>query len=60
MAQFPEALSSGAVTPETFYFNNTIQTKEELETKWLIPVKDSWLGVKFLSRLATPGATPVK
>jgi hypothetical protein len=48
MAQLPAALDSGSVNPETTFFNNTIQTKQELETKWMIPMKNSWLASRFL------------
>jgi hypothetical protein len=48
MAQLPYALENGFVNAETLYFNNTVQTKEELEEKWIIPVKDSWLAGKYL------------
>jgi len=43
LVQFPYAVERGSITPGTLYFNNLVQTKEELENKWLIPVKDSWL-----------------
>ena len=48
LAQLPHALASGLIGPETPYFNNTVQTKAELETKWLIPLKDSWLAGRYL------------
>jgi len=48
MAQLPYALENGFVNAETLYFNNTVQTKEELEEKWIIAVKDSWLSGKYL------------
>jgi hypothetical protein len=48
IAQLPYALSKGLITPETLYFNNTVQTKAELEAKWLIPLKDSWLAARYL------------
>jgi len=48
MAQLPYALENGFVNAETLYFNNTVQTKEELEEKWISPVKDSWLASKYL------------
>jgi hypothetical protein len=47
MAQLPHAISQGYVTPETPYFNNLVQTKEELENKWIIPAGQSWLARKF-------------
>jgi hypothetical protein len=43
MSQLQYAVENKFITPDTLYFNNLIQTKEELETKWLVPVKDSWL-----------------
>ena len=52
MAQLPYALENGFVNAETLYFNNTVQTKEELEEKWIIPVKDSWLAGKYLKTIS--------
>jgi hypothetical protein len=48
LAQLPEALESGRINAETPFFNNTVQTKAELEEKWLIPLKDSWLASRIL------------
>jgi hypothetical protein len=48
LSQLPYALENGFIDEETPYFNNTVQTKEELEGKWLIPLKDSWLAGRFL------------
>jgi len=48
MAQLPYALENGFVDENTLYFNNTVLTKAELEEKWLIPLKSSWLAPKFL------------
>src|SRR5579863_4935602 len=46
ITQLPEAVNAGIVTADTLYFNNTVQVKEELESKWLLPLKDSWLAGK--------------
>jgi hypothetical protein len=43
LAQLQYAINNNFVTPDTIYFNNLVQTKEELENKWLISVKESWL-----------------
>jgi len=43
LAQLQHAVDNNFITPDTIYFNNLVQTKEELETNWMIPVKDSWL-----------------
>ena len=48
MAQLPQALEKGLINENVLYFNNTIQTKAELETAWLIPIKNSWLGERYL------------
>lgn len=53
LSQLSYALENGFVDGDTLYFNNTVQTKAELEEKWLIPLKDSWLASRFLK-------TPVK
>lgn len=47
MAQLQYAIDNNFITPETIYFNNTVQTKEELENNWLVPVKDSWLAKRI-------------
>jgi hypothetical protein len=52
LAQLPQALESGRINAETPFFNNTVQTKAELEEKWLIPLKDSWLASRFLKTVA--------
>jgi hypothetical protein len=48
LAQLPYALEKGFVGPDTPYFNNLVQTKAELQDKWLIPLKDSWLSGRYL------------
>jgi hypothetical protein len=52
LAQLPQALESGRIHAETPFFNNTIQTKAELEEKWLIQLKDSWLASRLLKAIA--------
>jgi hypothetical protein len=47
LSQLPQTLENGDLGNDTLYFNNTVQTKAELETKWLIPVKDSWLAARY-------------
>ncbi|GAB4091753.1 hypothetical protein [Flaviaesturariibacter terrae] len=47
MAQLQPALTAGLIGPNTLYFNNTVATKAELESSWIIPVKDSWLAGRF-------------
>jgi hypothetical protein len=47
LSQLQYAVDNNFITPDTLYFNNMVQTKEELENKWLIPVKESWLNKKI-------------
>jgi hypothetical protein len=47
LSQLPYAAENGFITADTLYFNNLVQTKEELEKNWIIPVKDSWLKSKI-------------
>jgi hypothetical protein len=43
LSQLNYAAENGFITPETLYFNNLVQTKDELGNKWIIPVRESWL-----------------
>jgi len=47
LSQLQYAIGNGFINADTFYFNNLVQTKEELERSWIIPVKDSWLANKI-------------
>ncbi len=51
LSQINNSLEEGLITANTLYFNNTILTKSELLTHWIVPVKESWLAkrVPFLS-----------
>ena len=55
MAQLPYALENGLIGADTLYFNNTVLTKAEMEARWIIPVKDSWLAAKYLKEKVTAG-----
>jgi hypothetical protein len=37
------AADNGFIDTEILYFNNPAETNQELEIKWIIAVKDSWL-----------------
>jgi hypothetical protein len=43
IAQLKYATENNFITGDTIYFDNTIQTKEQLISEWLKPVKQSWL-----------------
>ncbi len=47
MSQLQYAIDNGFISGETLYFNNLVQSKEELENNWIIPVKDSWLAKRI-------------
>lgn len=37
------AYDTGLISEKTIYFNNLVQTKAELQNRWMIPIEDSWL-----------------
>ena len=43
LSQLQYAADNGFIDADTLYFNNLVQTKEELENNWIIPLKESWL-----------------
>lgn len=43
MAQLGYALQNHFITSETLYFNNLVNTKDQLLKDWIIPLKQSWL-----------------
>lgn len=49
LEQVNYSIENDFITPDTLYFNNTILTKKELLTHWIIPVKDSWLAQRIPS-----------
>jgi hypothetical protein len=47
LSQLYYAVENNFITADTIYFNNTINTKEELLNNWIISVKDSWLAKRI-------------
>ncbi len=47
LSQLKYAFENNFINTDTIYFNNLVQTKDELLNKWMIPVKDSWLAKKL-------------
>ncbi len=47
LGQLQYAVDNGFLQADTIYINNLVQTKEELEQNWLIPVKESWLAKRI-------------
>ena len=53
MNQLTYALDNYFINPDTLYFNNLVQTKEELEHNWIIAVKNSWIANRIPHRTIT-------
>jgi len=47
LSQLSYAAENGFIKKETIYFNNLVQTKQELIDKWMITVGESWLASKI-------------
>lgn len=47
LSQLQYAFNNRFIDSHTLYFNNIVQTKEELEKDWIIPIKDSWLSKRI-------------
>lgn len=47
LSQLNYAVENAFITPDTLYFNNLVATKEELLSKWLMPLRKSWLAAKI-------------
>jgi hypothetical protein len=43
LSQLQYAFQNDFIHPETLYFNNTVLTKAEMESNWIIPIKNSWI-----------------
>ena len=48
LSQLQYAFDNRFVDSHTLYFNNIVQTRDELENNWIIPIKDSWLAKKII------------
>jgi len=48
MAQVAYALENGMLQKDTLYFNNLVANKAEMETKWMQPISESWLGKRYI------------
>ena len=42
-SELKAAVAAGTIGPDTFYFDNTLATKAELDTKWPRPAGETWL-----------------
>jgi hypothetical protein len=51
LSQLNYAAENGFINADTLYFNNTVLNKKELLGKWIVPVKESWLGKKLPAKV---------
>jgi hypothetical protein len=54
LSQLQYAIDNHFIQADTIYFNNVVQTKEELEKNWMIPAKNSWLAKRFSFTTSSP------
>lgn len=47
LSQLSYAVDNNFINDDTLYFNNVVLNKKELEDKWIIPVKESWLAKRL-------------
>ena len=47
MNQLHYAMDNYFINPDTLYFNNLVQTKEQLDSNWIVPIKNSWLASRL-------------
>ncbi len=47
LGQLDNAIAEEFINAHTLYFNNTVQTKNELLSSWIIAVRESWLAKRF-------------
>lgn len=54
LQQLSYAWEHGFIDAHTLYFNNLVDTKEALEQRWIVPVRQSWLAQKLPLAPANP------
>lgn len=47
LSQINYAMGNEFINADTLYFNNTVLTKKELLSNWIIPIKQSWLAKRI-------------
>ncbi|MBL0359032.1 MAG: hypothetical protein IPP72_20175 [Chitinophagaceae bacterium] len=47
LSQLHYAAGNNFITADTLYFNNTVLTKGELISNWIVPVQKSWLAKRI-------------
>lgn len=49
LEELPTLYATNQINSETLVFNNLVKTKEEMDSKWITPIKESW-HVRFLKK----------
>lgn len=49
LSQLNYGFEHGFITKDTLYFNNTVLTKLDLITNWMIPIENSWLKSRVMT-----------
>lgn len=52
LPQLQYSIDHGYINGDTIYFNNLVANKTELENKWMVPVKESWLNKRLQLKTA--------
>ena len=47
LGQLKYAADNHFIEASTIYFNNLVLTKQELESNWMLPIKNSWLSKRI-------------
>ncbi len=47
LSQMAYAVENNFISADTLYFNNTVLTKKEILSNWIIPIKESWLAKRI-------------
>lgn len=47
IAQIQYAIERSYISPETLFFDNTVLNKQDLLTRWVTPIRNSWLTGRF-------------
>ena len=49
-SEIEKLLEDGAISENTLVFNNAITTKKDLDQRWTIPLKESWMASRIVSK----------
>lgn len=47
LGEIPQALERGEIDRDTLFFDQSVTTRAEMESRWLLPLGQSWLANRF-------------